>query len=261
MNGIAYEKKAKADADVWRKPRIGRSGAVLLIILAVSLLVNALAAGMVLRPAMKRHEEMSRRHSQASLSLTAIEQAPPPETVDPAEMEALLRRVPNKPDVELFVFALREIADRSGVEIMQLTGRGTGTASGSRAAAASGAGTNPAGAEGPPYSEIGYEIAIRGSFRQLMNFLHEVLHMERLVSIPAWSIVQEAPRADRQEQLLVMTLSLSLYAGNAGEEEETTEIQAVETPPPAQEDPLDPMMGDRQYMETLLRLSNERNRN
>jgi len=258
MNGIPYEKKA--NTDMWRKPWIVRPGVVLLVILAVSLLANALAAATVLRPAMKRHEEMSLRHSRASLGLAAIEQAPPPETVDPAEMEALLRRVPNKPDIELFVFALREFADRSGVEIMQLHSRGSGAVPGSRAASAADAGKNPANAEGPSYLEIGYEIAIRGSFRQLERFLHEVQHMERLVSIPSWSIVQEAPRTDRQGQLLVMTLGLSLYAGSDGEEA-ATEIPPSETMAPSREDLPDPMMGDRQYLETLLRLLDERNRN
>lgn len=264
MNGImlANPLKAKPSEQNSRLTgRIRKPAALLALILAAGAALNALAAGWVLYPAVKKHSDLQMRYSEARLALAAAENAPNVRPVDPAEREALLRRVPTNPEIVSFVFALREIGNRSGAEIVGLNYMGR-DAAGSETPSSAGTGTG-ANAEGGASAaeEFRYELLIRGSYGQIAAFFLDVLNMERLVSIPVWRFVQELPQGAEEEQRILMTMELVLYAG-VGYDGKFDGFSGPPQPeaPSGPADRFDPTMGDREFLEMLGRALSEESR-
>ena len=267
MNGNGNDNgKPLKGAARWND-RIRKPGAILLLALIASATLNALLFGFTLYPAVKKQVALKLKHFEAELKLAALEKTPVPERVDPAELEKLLRRMPTKPEIARFLFALREIGRRSGAEIVQLT---TGESEIKKedalsylfsqdglnaiakrpdAPVAPGAEADKKDSDNAVYEEIRYELAVRGSYRQIVDFVRGVHRMERLVSIPVWRIVQGTPEGVREEQPLVMTMVLVLYAG-IGYDGKFPELPQPEVPS-VQAGRLDPTMSDWKFQETL----------
>lgn len=201
----------------------------MLLAAAAAVTLIGILAGFLLYPAWEKQNELQLRYGEKSSAFRAELERRAAEKVDPDELEALLRRVPIRPERERFILDLKEIARKSGVEIVSLTSGSGANLPGAPApdllgaiTEGSGAGQAPQGGSsgrqgGGLYEELRYELVIEGTYRQAADFVRGIGALDRLVTIPEWRVVMESSGASRSAQPLTMTMDLALYAGTGYE--------------------------------------------
>ena len=189
----------------------------MLLAAATAAVLIGMLAGFLLYPAQAKQQELEREWAAKSSALQSELLKKDAGHFDPGELAALLRRVPTRPEREAFIRELREIARRSGVEIVSLkAARGAG----SPAAGPSdliGSLAEGAGGGSDKYEEIRYELELRGTWGQAAAFMRGINAAERLMAIPEWTITGQSSDASWRLRPMSMSMELVLYAGTGYE--------------------------------------------
>ena len=183
---------------------------VMLLAAAIAALLIGMLIGFLLYPAYLKQKNLEREWAEKSSALQTELLQRDSGQFDPGELEALLRRVPTRSEREAFIRDLGEMGRRSGVEIIRLS---AGSGADSTAAAVS---SGPADSGGK-YTEIRYELEIRGTWQQAEAFVREINAAERLIAIPKWQISGQSSDASWRSQPVSMSVVLVMYAGTGYE--------------------------------------------
>jgi Tfp pilus assembly protein PilO len=205
------EKQWNSVVEQIRQPKV-----VLILVLLLGLLIDGSLYIYRIMPQVLPMHNITVQHNQLEKQRLALEKAPIPPKILPAQIQTLVQQVPLSTNTAAFLITLREVEVQSGVEIESVsdgssakkeaanelitsdgkanlpnanysTPKSKGAADTSDTASV----TTPPTVGGDPknaanFAPYNLEVSVLGTYSELMNFINRLAELPRFVSVREW---------------------------------------------------------------------------